>query len=56
MEHDELAEEPNATDGENSEGDEVSATIWDELNKWGKSLEDWQRFIVSHAVRDGIYS
>lgn len=29
-------------------------TIWDELNEWGKKLEDWQRFIVSHAVRDGI--
>lgn len=29
------------------------ATIWDELNVWGKSLADWQRYIISHAVRDG---
>lgn len=28
-------------------------TIWDELNAWGASLSNWQRFIVSHAVRDG---
>ena len=28
-------------------------SIWDELNEWGKSLPDWQRFAVSHAVRDG---
>lgn len=28
-------------------------TIWSELNAWGKSIADWQRYIVSHAVRDG---
>ncbi|WP_206243391.1 AAA family ATPase [Novosphingobium terrae] len=28
-------------------------TIWDELNTWGNSIADWQRYIVSHAVRDG---
>ncbi|MEQ8393531.1 MAG: hypothetical protein RIB30_21285, partial [Thalassospira sp.] len=28
-------------------------TIWEELNDWGSSLESWQYFIVSHAVRDG---
>lgn len=32
------------------------ATIWGALNDWGKSLPDWQRFIVSHAVRDGQLS
>ncbi len=31
-------------------------TIWDELNAWGKSIADWQRFIISHAVRDGTIS
>jgi hypothetical protein len=29
------------------------ATIWDELNTWGNSIAGWQRFIISHAVRDG---
>jgi len=28
-------------------------TIWAELNAWGKSIADWQRYIISHAVRDG---
>ncbi len=28
-------------------------TIWAELNAWGKSIADWQRHIISHAVRDG---
>ena len=28
-------------------------TIWSELNAWGKSMADWQRYIISHAVRDG---
>ena len=28
-------------------------TIWDELNEWGKSLANWQHFIVSHAVHNG---
>ncbi len=28
-------------------------SIWQELTNWGKSLPEWQRFIVSHAVRDG---
>ena len=28
-------------------------TIWDELNTWGQSLADWQRYIVSYAVRHG---
>ena len=28
-------------------------TIWDELAAWAEFLPDWQRFIVSHAVRDG---
>ena len=29
------------------------STIWQELDTWGKALPDWQRFIVSYAVRDG---
>lgn len=29
------------------------STIWDELNSWGKALADWQRYIISHTVRDG---
>lgn len=28
-------------------------TIWGELNAWGKSIAGWQRYIISHAVRDG---
>ena len=28
-------------------------TIWAELNAWGKSIADWKRYIISHAVRDG---
>jgi energy-coupling factor transporter ATP-binding protein EcfA2 len=28
-------------------------SIWGELNTWGKSITDWQRYIISHAVRDG---
>lgn len=39
---------PAATDQELSE-----STIWDELNAWGKSIADWQRYIISYAVRDG---
>lgn len=31
-------------------------TIWEELNDWGETLADWQRFIISHAVRDGELS
>ncbi|MDF1609420.1 AAA family ATPase [Hoeflea sp. YIM 152468] len=31
-------------------------TIWSELNAWGKSIADWQRYIISHAVRDGTLS
>ncbi|NMM43901.1 AAA family ATPase [Rhodospirillaceae bacterium KN72] len=31
----------------------TTKTIWDELNDWGLTLASWQRFIVSHAVRDG---
>lgn len=35
-------------------GEEHSqTTIWGELNVWGKSIADWQRYIISHAVRDG---
>ena len=35
-------------------GDErPQTTIWAELNAWGKSIADWQRYIISHAVRDG---
>ncbi|MQX37787.1 AAA family ATPase [Roseospira navarrensis] len=38
-------------------GEELPKTsIWDELNAWGKSIADWQRYIISHAVRDGILS
>lgn len=33
-----------------------NSTIWDELNAWGKSIADWQRYIISHAVRDGVLS
>ncbi|WP_340249579.1 AAA family ATPase [Sulfitobacter pontiacus] len=29
------------------------STIWDELNAWGQTILDWQRYIISHAVRDG---
>ncbi|MGJ8590174.1 MAG: AAA family ATPase [Yoonia sp.] len=32
----------------------TQTTIWDELNAWGNSIGDWQRYIVSHAVRDGM--
>ena len=32
---------------------QIKSTIWDELNTWGKSISDWQRYIISHAVRDG---
>ena len=31
-------------------------TIWEALNLWGQTLPDWQRFIVSYAVRDGALS
>ncbi|CTQ51844.1 hemin importer ATP-binding subunit [Roseibium album] len=31
-------------------------TIWSELNAWGRSIADWQRYIISHAVRDGSLS
>ena len=31
----------------------VQNTIWDELNAWGRSLADWQRYIISYGVRDG---
>ena len=35
-------------------GDErPQTTIWAELNAWGKSIADWKRYIISHAVRDG---
>lgn len=30
--------------------------IWEELNTWGQSLGDWQRYIVSFGVRDGTLS
>lgn len=36
--------------------DAPQATIWGELNAWGKSIADWQRYIISHAVRDGTLS
>lgn len=29
-------------------------TIWSALSDWAYTLPEWQRFIVSHAVRDGI--
>jgi energy-coupling factor transporter ATP-binding protein EcfA2 len=29
-----------------------SGTIWEELNTWGQSLAEWQRYIVSYGVRD----
>ncbi len=32
------------------------STIWSALNEWAGTLPDWQRFIVSHAVRDGRLS
>lgn len=31
----------------------VQSTIWDELNAWGTSVADWQRYIISYSVRDG---
>lgn len=31
----------------------LQTTIWSELNAWGESISDWQRYIISHAVRDG---
>ncbi|MBY5693627.1 AAA family ATPase [Rhizobium leguminosarum] len=31
-------------------------TIWSALNDWAGTLPDWQRFIISHAVRDGRLS
>ena len=34
--------------------EKVQNTIWDELNAWGKSLADWQRYIISYSVRDGM--
>lgn len=46
--------ESAATEGEDAP--QADATIWDELNKWGETLADWQRFIISHAVRDGQLS
>lgn len=36
--------------------EKVQSTIWDELNVWGKSLSDWQRYIISYGVRDGTLS
>ncbi len=29
-------------------------TIWSELNAWGTTIAGWQRYIISHAVRDGL--
>jgi energy-coupling factor transporter ATP-binding protein EcfA2 len=46
--------ESAATEG--GDAPQADATIWDELNAWGQVLPDWQRFIVSHAVRDGQLS
>lgn len=43
-------------DAEVNDSHSSSVTIWDELNDWGKSLASWQRFIISHAVRDGALS
>ncbi|RYG94961.1 MAG: hypothetical protein EON58_15180, partial [Alphaproteobacteria bacterium] len=40
-----------APDAAGEEGPQT--TIWSELNAWGKSIADWQRYIISHAVRDG---
>ena len=31
-----------------------SGTIWEELNTWGQSLAEWQRYIVSYGVRDVV--
>lgn len=38
---------------EDTSQERPQSTIWDELNAWGKSIADWQRYIISHAVRDG---
>ncbi len=38
---------------ETSDKERDPATIWEELNTWGQSLADWQRYIVSYGVRDG---
>ena len=54
-----MAEEVRALECAATEGEDTpqaDATIWDELNAWGQVLPDWQRFIVSHAVRDGQLS
>lgn len=54
-----MAEEVRMHESAATEGEDVpqaDATIWDELNKWGETLADWQRFIISYAVRDGQLS
>ncbi len=33
---------------------DTSKTIWNRLDDWGRLLARWQRFIISHAVRDGM--
>jgi energy-coupling factor transporter ATP-binding protein EcfA2 len=54
MAEEEMTPERAATEDEDVP--QADRTIWDELNTWGQSLADWQRFIVSHAVRDGRLS
>ncbi|MCR4378817.1 MAG: AAA family ATPase [Rhodospirillales bacterium] len=43
-------------DAEAISGGVAPSTIWQELEAWGVALPDWQRFVVSHAVRDGELS
>ena len=51
-----MGEHSNAGDSLSTTGiidqEPPQTTIWDELNAWGNSIGDWQRYIVSHAVRD----
>lgn len=35
---------------------QADTTIWEALDQWGGGLADWQRFILAHAVRDGVLS
>lgn len=39
-----------------SDGVAKMVSIWEALDRWGKSLPGWQKFAVSYAVRDGKLS
>ena len=53
---DETGVSPNGNEASVAANDRPTTTIWDELNSWGKSIATWQRYIISHAVRDGELS